>query len=326
MPMDQASALYNQAVIFHNSNHLPEAIELYHQALSLDPHFPEALSNLGTIYQNQGRLQEAQQLYQTALTHHPHFYPARNNLGALLRDLGDFSGAIDQYTASLNDHPDNPDAYNNLGVALQNLNRLPKAIQAYQNAIRLNSSAINPYINLGSVLQEIGDSESAVTAYQQALEIDPDSITALSHLVHQLQQTCQWSLVEQHKIHLITLVKRQIAQHLPAQLDPLISIAMINDPLFNMQVAKSWSQAILRRVSALRPNFHFSHLTHSTPLHIGYLNDFRDAPVFQLISGLFSAHDRRRFKISAFSFGPGPNSRNRDIVKKTSTAFSTSAV
>ncbi len=57
-------------------------------------------------------------------------------------------------------------------------------------------------------------------------------------------------------------------------------------------------------------------------LHIGYLSgDFHDHPVAHDVVGLFKLHDRDRFQVTAFSFGPDDASANRKAIMEACDDF-----
>ena len=65
-------------------NRLNQAIADYHEALRIQPNFPDALNNLGLALATQGKYDEAVARYNEALRARPDFPDAHNNLGSAL--------------------------------------------------------------------------------------------------------------------------------------------------------------------------------------------------------------------------------------------------
>ena len=90
----------------------------------------------------------------------------------------------------------------------------------------------------------------------------------------------------------------------PAE-DPFLNLTRHPNPAHNLAVARAWSTDICRRVADVKPGFSFDDRRfRSKPITIGYLsNNFHDHPMAHLLLGLFSLHDRNRFKINCYSCG-----------------------
>jgi hypothetical protein len=78
----------NLGYAWSEQGRIPEAIDEYAVALSLNPDFPEAHNNLGSLLAERGQLPEALAQFQEAVRLAPHYWAARANLERAERALG----------------------------------------------------------------------------------------------------------------------------------------------------------------------------------------------------------------------------------------------
>ena len=130
------------------ANRIPEAMDLFKQALRINPNNDAAYYNLGTALALTGRMSEAIAQYEQALRIKPNFAKAHNNLGNALLLTGRTSEAIDQYEQALRIRPNFAEAHGNLGAALGQMGRISEAIEQVKAALRINPNYIDARNNL----------------------------------------------------------------------------------------------------------------------------------------------------------------------------------
>ena len=130
------------------ANRIPEAMDLFKQALRINPDNDAAYYNLGTALALTGRMSEAIAQYEQALRIRPNFAKAHNNLGNALLLTGRTSEAIDQYEQALLIRPNFAEAHGNLGAALGQMGRISEAIEQVKAALRINPKYIDAQNNL----------------------------------------------------------------------------------------------------------------------------------------------------------------------------------
>jgi len=143
-----AEARYGLAVEMAQQGRLPEAIQLYEEALRLNPDHAEAHSNLGIALAQAGRVREAIGQFEQALRIMPNDAKIHYNLGLILELAGKPTEAIGQFEEALRIDPDDPDTHNNLGIALGQVSRIPEAITHYERALRLKPDYAEAKANL----------------------------------------------------------------------------------------------------------------------------------------------------------------------------------
>jgi len=141
-------AYNNLGKMRYEANRIPEAMDLFKQALRINPDNAEAYYNRGTALVRTGRTSEAIDQYKQALRINPDYAEAHNNLGNALVLTGRTSEAIDQYEQALRINPDYAEAHNNLGAALGQMGRISEAIGQLKAALRVNPNYIDAQNNL----------------------------------------------------------------------------------------------------------------------------------------------------------------------------------
>src|SRR5438874_11565455 len=116
----------NLGNILYQANRIPEAMELFNQALRIKP--DAAHYSLGNALLRTGRTSEAIDEYKQALRINPDYAEAHNNLDSDLIQTGHALEAIDHFKQALRMNPNSADTHNNLGAALAQMGRISKAI------------------------------------------------------------------------------------------------------------------------------------------------------------------------------------------------------
>src|SRR5216110_3188067 len=147
-------AYVNLGNMLYQTNRIPEAMDLFKQALEIKP--AEAHYSLGNALVLTGRTSEAIDKYEQALRINPNHAHAHNNLGNALLQTGRTSEAIDQFKQALRMNPNSAEAHNKLGAALGQMGRISEAIEQVKAALRINPYYIDARNNLAKLeaLQE----------------------------------------------------------------------------------------------------------------------------------------------------------------------------
>jgi predicted O-linked N-acetylglucosamine transferase (SPINDLY family) len=304
---------------------LPEAIASFRRALELKPDYAEALSNLGNALQGQQRLDEAVACYRRALELKADLIEAQNNLGVALKDQGQLDEAVACYHRALALKPHFAEAHSNLGVALKEQRRLDAAVACYRRALELKPACAEIYHNLGTALKDQGKLDEAIGCYRRALELKPDYVSVLGVLVHELQHVCRWEGLEELSQRIIRSVEGDSPDAASAPVPPLsfVTLPVATTAQQQLRCAMQLADRKLRMPIELRgktprgrPGDARSKLT------IGYLSaDYRAHATACLIAELFERHDRGRFAVFGYSYGPDDGSPMRRRLAETFDRF-----
>ncbi len=266
---------------------------------ALAERFPGALAVhnlLGAANASLGRFETAITCYRRALIVDPGAAALHNNIGVALRASGQIEPAIASYRKALLLRPDYADAHNNLGNALQQLGRSEEAIASFRLAIRLQPNHVDALYNLANMAAEAGRFEEAIASFDEVLALRPDHAATRAHRLHQQAQICDWPAIEADAALIPQLGVTGDS------VSPFALLAIDDDPERHRIRAEKYVSDLFRG-PARAPFIP----TGQRPerLRIGYFSaDFHNHATMLLMAGLFEQHDRSRFEIHAYSYGP----------------------
>lgn len=314
-PENWASSNALASIALHGGE-LDDAIRRYGALIERRPDFAEGHYKRANAYNRLGRLPDALADYDQAVALDPGYANAFCNRGTVLGRLERWDEALASYDRALTLDPKDAFAHYNRADVLRELKRSEEAIGSYDQAIALNGVYVQAYVNRGHLLHKLSRHEQAAASYGKALELCPilpqaagSSLPAalrpeqkylLGLKRHVQMQICDWQD--------LSADLERIAEGLRAQLPvtlPLPALAMLDDPALHRAAAESW----IREESPPNPALGAIPARPRSPrIRIGYFSgDFRIHPVAYLTAGLFEHHDRARFELTAFAFGPKSN-------------------
>jgi tetratricopeptide (TPR) repeat protein len=153
---------------------VPQAEQLYEQAVAQDPGHIGAHEGLATAAFISQKYERAIELYRRVLQLDPRRPQPLVNIGAIHNRQGEFQQAAKILRQALSKDRKCSEAYYNLGIAHKGLNQLSMAVSAYREAIRLSPEMAEAYQNLANVYLEMGNTQQAIVNYRRALELKPD--------------------------------------------------------------------------------------------------------------------------------------------------------
>ena len=293
----------NLGTVLKDQGRLDRALAAFDQAIALQADYAEAFYNRATVLQQQARLEEALAAYGRAIALRENYADAINNAGIVLQELGRASEAIDLYRPLLERMPAHADACNNLGTALLAEGRADEARAAFEQALAHQPDFPEAFCNLGNARRELGDLTGAIAAYRDALRLRPDDAGAFGQLIYHRAQACAWEGYEADQEKLVDMARRGI------RVPPFYLLATPASASDQLSCARQWATSISPPRTAL---FHHRPRAGRERIRLGYLSgDFHQHATAQLMAELFECHDRDRFEVFAYSYGPDDHSPMR---------------
>ncbi len=285
-------AHYNRGLALQDLNRTPEALASFETAVRLQPNAAEFHQACGNALHQLDRLDEALASYDRALRLRPNLVLALYNRGNVLRDLHREAEALASYDQVLKLAPTHVETVTNRGNILWQQGRLEDALASYDTAARLKPSSGDIHRNRGNVLRDLDRLDEALASYDHALRIKPDSADAWYNRTVTAARMCAWDAT------------RRDAQMPPLDgpVAPFLSMILADDPSAQFDSARAWVQAKYPPVSppAAAPS-----PARAEKIRIGYFSsDFRDHAVMMLAAGMFEHHDKSRFELHAYAYGP----------------------
>jgi predicted O-linked N-acetylglucosamine transferase (SPINDLY family) len=263
------------------------------------------LNNLGLSLQAQGRLDEAAKCLGEAVEREPTLAQGHANLGDVLRLQHRFADALGAYTRALELSPSVAQLWLNLGVCQHRTGALSAARESFERALALEPDAPDALVNLAASLTAESQYAQALPLLRKALQLRPEDAQAQSTLLYVQQHTCDWNELEQGVERARVLLGRPDA--------PVVSphglLALPFTPAELLTAARHW---VRRQVGAPSPLPPAQPSLVEGRLRIAYLgSDFRTHALANLLSEVIETHDRSRFEVFGYSFGPDDRSPAR---------------
>ena len=293
----------NLGTVLKDRGLLDQALAAFDDAIRLKPDNAEAFYNRATVLQQQAKPEEALAAYGHAIELRGDYTDAINNAGIVLQELGRAGEAIDLYRRLLERMPAHADACNNMGTALLAEGRAREALMAFEQALTHKPDFPEAFYNLGNAGRELGDLTGAITAYRNALRLRPDYADAFCQLFYHRAQACEWDDYEADQEKLVGMVRRGV------RVPPFYLFSTPASASDQMLCARQWIGPIKPAPEAV---FDHKPFLEKERIRLGYLSgDFHQHATAQLMAELFERHNRDRFEVFAYSYGPDDNSPMR---------------
>lgn len=327
---------YRSSEVLHNLagavdaalGQLDTAIGHYDKAIALAPDYFEAHNNRGNALRDGKRLDEAVASFEAAIRLNPDYTKAHVNLGIALGRLQRFDEALASFDKAIRIDPGLAEAHNSKGNVLLAMNRAADALPLFDKAIALRAGFGGALVNRGNALLMLKRWEDAVASYDAAIAHSPGDATAFSNRgaalrklkrldealasyrsAHRIRPDAAKELAEVRNLeaHLCIWSDADGSFDLPATdiggkaIPPFYMLRFADDPQRQLECAEAWSAE----------QFGFIHSAAIEPrqaggrIRIGYFSaDFHNHATMYLMARLFELHDKSRFEIHAFSYGP----------------------
>ena len=289
--------LTNFGTLLFQKKKLDNGIKIIERSLKIDPNQPNALNNLGVVFLELNRPAEALIRFDSAITFQANYAEAYSNRGNALKDLNRPKDALESYDYAISINPIYAKAHSNRGNILKDLNRLNEALESYDRAISLMPKYANAYFNRGDVLSKLNKIEQAIESYDRAISINPDIDFILGELLNAKMKLCIWDdLADQ-----IIEIKAKTQDNKKVSY-PFPMLSLVDDPKIHKRTAEIFIKDKYPQSNELLKIEPYSR--HSK-IKVGYFSaDFNLHAVSILTAELYELHDRGKFEVHAFSFGP----------------------
>lgn len=273
------------------------AIASYDKAIELKRDYAEAYYNRGNALLDTQRYDAAVDSFDLAVRHKSDHAEAHYNRGLALAAMKSYQAAIASFDVAIFLRPGFAGAHENRGIALFWLGEHEAAIQSFDAAITIDQRDANTHYQRGNALRALGRHAAAIASYDRALEINPGYKFLYGLRLHTKMEICSWDDLPAGLAELTARIERGQAAS-----PPLPVLGLTDSAALQRMAAGIWVGEACPPNGAL-PAIQGRSAHHR--IRVGYFSvDFRDHAVSALMAGVFETHDRDRFDITAFSFGP----------------------
>jgi predicted O-linked N-acetylglucosamine transferase (SPINDLY family) len=295
-------------LVFLNRGKAAEAIAQISAALSINETVADAHMNLAFAYRAANQPLKALESFDKTIALQPDNAQAHFYRGNVLHQLGRTVKALEAFDRCLALQPQHAEAWNNRGILLQNLNRPAEAVESLKKAVDLKPDYAEGYNNLGNALLIQKNFEAAVSALDKAMDLDPRYPCLQGTRLFNRMLLCDWRDYDENIVYLDASILRGEAASTPFSLVGLSSSAAAQKACAERFVATTYPP---------RPPLWTGEKYNHDKIRIAYLSaDFHEHATAYLMAGLFEAHDRDKFDISAYSFGPATDGPMRRRLEK----------
>jgi predicted O-linked N-acetylglucosamine transferase (SPINDLY family) len=221
---------------------------------------------------------------------------AHGNRAAALLQLQQYQAALKCCDEAIALREDYAEAHINRGGALQGLGQFEASLESYDKAILLSPGIAEAWSNRGNVLYRLKNYSAALESFDRATLLKPDCEYLPGMRVHTKRSICDWEDIE------------SLCQQLEAGINRNERVAhpfVILDISGSAELQRKAAEILMRDKFPPRSTAAFKSRPKRERIRIGYFSaDFRNHPMCSLMAEIFERHDRFRFEILGFSFGP----------------------
>jgi predicted O-linked N-acetylglucosamine transferase (SPINDLY family) len=293
---DFVHASYRRGLLLQQMARLEDAIASYDGVIRVQPDHVDAHANRAFVLFALGRHAEALASCDRAIALKADLAPLHSFRGDVLRALDQPQAALASYDRAISISPDDAEAHCNRGAVLLLLEKV-EAIASFDRAIAIKPDYAQAYFYRGYSRHKLSQFDLATDDYKVVASLAPDYDLLPGTRLETCLQVCDWSDFD-------SLVGQVAAgvEHGKRVAHPFIFTALNDSPRLQQKAARAWVNHVCPANDALGP---IASSGARRKLRIGYFSaDFHEHPLGRLLAELIEIHDRARFEIIAFSFGP----------------------
>jgi protein O-GlcNAc transferase len=311
---DYLQCHFNRSLLLAELKQWDAALASYDQSIKLSPGFFQAHFNRGALLHERKQWVGALASYDRAIEINSEYAEAYCGRGVLLTQLRQFDAALADLDRAIALKPEYPDAFHDRANTLFYMKRFAAAVASYDKAIEFKPDFAAAFTGRGLSLLNLRQFEVAIESFNRALMLDADQRYLLGMRRHAQMQICDWEDLAPDLDRLTEGLKARIPVATPHTV-----LALVDSPPLHRLAAEIWVREECPTDDALgaippRPR--------GDKIRIGYFSaDFRDHAVSLLTAGLFEIHNRSRFEVTAFAFGPGASGTVRERLERAFDRF-----
>lgn len=322
--IDQSALLFREypdSVILHNLlatahaglQQVEPAIHHFRKAIEIRPDIAAIHANLGKVLSQAGQVDDAIASFLQVLRIKPDHADALYSLGIAFRAKARDADAITCFAKAWQIKPDFFEAGNNLGIALRDVGCYDDAIACFLRISEVSPGRANAHVNLAIIYNRLGRYPEAIASLAEALTINSDLADARALKLFLQATICDWDSLSEDAAAIPTLgISGRAVQ-------PFMMLALEDCPARHRSRSEHFAQ---EQVHLSEPAQIHRPATRPPRLRIGYFSaDFHSHAVMYQLIRVLELHDRSRFQIYAYSFGPDADDAMRKRLKAAVDVF-----
>ena len=272
----------------------------------MKPKFDEAV----TLFQN-GQLNKAKDICLEIIKVQPNNFDILHLLGLIAFQTKNYLKSVEIINRAIQIRPDYAEIYDFRAIVLIHLKKFEEAVESWNHAIKIKPDYAEAHYNRGNALAELNKLDAAIESFDRAIKIKPDSDYLFGQLFHTKNSVCNWNFFKEdlEKLKNKTLKVQKISPPFPI-------LSVYDSPSLQKISAEIFLKKKYSSTDFLEP---ITKRELNNKIRIGYYSaDFCNHAVSHLLVKLFELHDKSKFELFGFSFGP---EKNDEMHKRVSSAF-----
>ena len=312
---ESAKALFFDGLQFLQRKDYAAAETKFRESLGFVPGRVSTMNNLSLALIHLRKYSEARLLIADIIVQDSTSAEAWLNLGLIERDERfDHAAAIRKFEQALAIRNDYAEAHLNRAISLSELKRHDEALKGFAHAFAIDPKLVEAHHGRAATLRDMKRPAEAIDAFDAAMQIDPDYDYLIGSRLYAKLQLCDWTSYEDDLARIAAKIEREEKAASPFQL-----LSFTDDPAMQRRAVEIWAR------DKVGPGGGHKALPKRSPtskIRIGYYSaDIRTHPVATLIAGMIEKHDRDRFEIVCFSYGPPSSSELRQRLERAFDTF-----
>ena len=317
---DNIESIYNLAKIYSEEfNRLNEGMDLYSQALKLNPTHVLSLIGKASILEKLNEIENAIQLLKKAIEISVDSKNAWLSYGRILTKLGrldvaisylddsgknfngpifyfikgtfflakkDFCSALKSFDNALLLDSNNAEIWCGKSIAEFSLGFVEKAFSSIENSISQDKESANSWMHRGNFYLDTHNYEMAIQSYERALQLDEKQPLLINNYINAKLKSMSWDGIDDYY--------HKIKANSDEYLDPLTLLYICDEPKFIFQNNQKYNASFYRQLTILKAD----NKQKKSKIKIAYVSaDFREHAVTYLLKDIFKHHNREKFEV-----------------------------
>tara|TARA_B100001057_G_scaffold78396_1_gene73526 strand:+ start:98 stop:2143 length:2046 start_codon:yes stop_codon:yes gene_type:complete len=289
-------AINNLATTYEKLEEKNKAITLLKKSIEISQNNPETFFRIGNLYSVEKKYELAIKNYQKAIELKPNFTFAYQNLGSAQFESKFYKKSVINYKKALTLNKNFIPNYLNLSNALLKLGEFEQALKYCNDVIKLDKMNIQANLIKGDINLILKNFSRAIQNYEKIIEIKPSHNLVLGKLLYAKMFVHDWKNFNKLASKVIQYVsKDQMVIH------PAIFLSLTDQPGLHLKASKIYAEQFYTKVQVHQN----TEIKKNSKINIGYFSaDFFDHATLRLMMDIFMYHDKSKFNIYGFGYGP----------------------
>ena len=294
----EAEAWFHLGNIDMDSQNFAKAAAHYKACLDKQPENRDVHINLVIALKSLGAYEEALLEARKILRADPTNVKCHETIGVIYLELGDFTKSLDHFKIAKETNPKSLNAWLGEGQIYTKAARYDEALESFGKLEELYPDSHIGHLNCGQVHILNHSYKDAVEDYERAIAKEDCPSSAIGDLVHVKRQICDWEGLQSLQDEALDGLRQGKLTAFPFNL-----LAWTNDA----QLMKKSAELFCERMHPLQKDLESldARLADGRKIRVGYFSaDFSEHATMILMARFFEIHDKSKFELFGFSFGP----------------------